>query len=79
MSSLTTHARLRHARAALLQARTLLREAANLGGGLSPLTQGLLRQLANECQESAVYARGLAIQCAKDLDAVRAAKRRRAA
>lgn len=74
--TLTTSARLRHARAALLQARTLLREAANLGGGLSPLTQGLLRQLANECEESAVYARGLAIQCNRDADDARQKRRK---
>lgn len=76
--SLTTDARLRHARAALRQAATLLRDAATLGT-VSPLVAGMLRQLANDCEESAVYAAGLRIQCARDLDAVRAAKRKRRA
>lgn len=75
---MTTDARLSYAKAALLQARTLLRDAAHLGT-LSPLVRGLALQLANDAEELATYAGGLRVQANRDLDAVRKAKKRRAA
>lgn len=78
--ALTTAARLRHIHAALCQAATLAEEAANLGGGLTDDTRLALRLAAAEYREQADFAQQhLAARCARDLDAVRAARAKREA
>jgi hypothetical protein len=79
VKALTTGQRLRQARAVIRQARTLFREAASLGGGLTEGTRSELRALSLMAEELAANVGPVLVRCDRDLDAVRAAKRRRAA
>jgi hypothetical protein len=76
---MTTDARLRAAKRAILQAATLLREAASLGT-MAYGTRTSLLWLATDLRN--VYAVNVSVvrgQCNRDLDAVRHSKKRRAA
>jgi hypothetical protein len=76
---MTTDARLRAAKRAILQAATLLREAASMGT-MAEGTRLSLVWLTHDLRE--VYARNVSevrAQCNRDLDAVRRGKKRRAA
>ena len=76
--TLTTHARLRHARAALRQAATLLRDAANLGT-MSNETRSDFLAVAHFIDSDTSLTERLAVLANRDLEAVRANKRKRAA
>jgi hypothetical protein len=76
---MTTDARLRAAKRAILQAATLLREAASLGT-MAEGTRYSAMWLARDLRD--VYAHNVSevrAQCNRDLDAVRKAKRKRGA
>lgn len=76
--TLTTSARLRHARAALRQAATLLRDAANLGT-MSNETRRAFVAAALNLDAEALGTMLLETRANRDLDTVRARKHRRAA
>jgi hypothetical protein len=78
MKALTTSARLRHARAALKQAATLLRDAATFGTVDDALRRDMVLR-AMDAVDLSVWVSSFRVRASKHLSAVRAAKRRRAA
>ena len=76
---MTTDARLRAAKRALLQAATLLHEAALLGT-MGDRTREAITIMSCDLRDfHAKYVKEFRAQCNRDLDAVRQGKKRRAA
>ena len=75
---MTTDQRLRAAKRALLQAATLLQDAAALGT-MTEDTRGMLLASAVDYRAEARWCVGLRSRCNRDLDDVRQAKRKRGA